>query len=375
MDRADAIVIGAGPAGLSCAAALKRLSLTVTVLEKADTVGSVWRRHYERLHLHTDRKHSGLPGMPMPSTFPKYPSRAQVVEYLECYASHFDVRPRLNSPVRTVRREGSSWRVELDSGSLTARVVVIATGWADFPNLPTWSGSCIYQGQVVHSSKYRNPSPYSGKRVLVVGFGNSAGEIALDLAEAGVDVTLAVRGSVQIVPRDLLGISIVSWAIFESRLPPRVADFVNAPAIRLALGSSENLGFKLSKKGPLRMVAEDRRVPLLDAGTLARIRDGSIKVRGAIDGLTADAVVFSKSPAEKFDGIILATGFRPDLRGLLPEDSGALDHDGIPVVSGRATCKPGLYFCGMIASSTGQLREIGIEAERIARLARAYSPR
>jgi cation diffusion facilitator CzcD-associated flavoprotein CzcO len=374
MVDADAIIVGAGPAGLACAAAMRQLGHKVAILEKAETVASVWRRHYERLHLHTDRGHSGLPGMTMPRTYPRYPSRAQVVEYLENYAAHFDLRPIFNSTVRAVRRDGSTWRVDTEQRSFVAPVVVIATGWADFPHLPTWPGSNAYKGSVIHSTEYNNPAAYAGKRVLVVGFGNSGGEIALDLAQANVDVTLAVRGPVQILPRELLGLPILTWAIAEARLPARMADFINAPAIRLAVGSVKHLGLKMASKGPRRMIEEDRRVPLLDVGTLARIRDGTIKVRGGIDRFTNDGVVFSDTPAETFDCIILATGFSPDLRKLLPEAKGVFDRHGMPLATGQATLEPGLFFCGLIASPTGQLREIGIEARRIARLAETYLP-
>ena len=103
---------------------------------------------------------------------------------------------------------------------LARAVVVIATGWADYPYSPTWPGMETFDGPILHSSRYRNPGPYRGQRVLVVGFGNSGGEIALDLAEAGVDVTVSVRGPVNILPRDLLGLPILDFAIAESRLPP-----------------------------------------------------------------------------------------------------------------------------------------------------------
>jgi cation diffusion facilitator CzcD-associated flavoprotein CzcO len=206
--------------------------------------------------------------------------------------------------------------------------------------------------------------------VLVVGFGNSGGEIALDLAELKIDVTLAVRGPVRILPRELLGLPILTWAIAQRHLPARVADALNAPAIRLAVGSIESLGMKRAAKGPRRMVEEDGRIPLLDVGTVAKIRAGAIKVRGAIDRVTPDGVVFSETGPEAFDAIILATGFRPDLRALLPDAMSVLDPAGKPLVSGKRTTAPGLFFCGAIASPTGQLREIGIEAERIAKLAK-----
>jgi len=369
----DAIIIGAGPAGLACAVTMRAAGLDVTVLEKADSVGAVWRRHYDRLHLHTDRNHSGLPGMAMPPIFPAYPSRAQMVEYLESYAARFEIKPVFNTTVSRVQRDGGLWYAEFAQDSVAAPVVVVATGIAGAPYRPSWPGLDAYGGEVLHSSQYRNPAPYAGRRVLVVGFGNSGGEIALDLADAGVDVALAVRSPVQILPRDLLGFPILSWAILYRRLPARLVDAVNAPVLRLAVGNFEKLGLRRAAKGPRRMVEEDARVPLIDIGTLARIRDGSIKVRGGIDRFAADGVVFTDGMAETFDAVIFATGFRPDLRRLIPDVEGVFDQHGMPLVTGRATDAPGLYFCGQITVPTGQLREIGIEAQRIAASVKAYT--
>jgi len=377
MRDTDALVIGAGPAGLACAAVLGRHGLHASILEKASTVGAVWRRHYDRLHLHTDRGHSALPGLPMPRDYPRYPSRAQVVAYLESYAAHFALRPEYGSAARAIRRTESGWRVETPARDWAAPIVVIATGWADFPHVPAWPGQASYTGEVLHSSAYRNPAPYAGRRVLVVGFGNSGGEIALDLAEAGIDVSMAVRSPVCILPRELLGLPILTWAIAQAGLPSGLADALNAPAIRLAVGSIERLGLMKAPKGPRRMIAEDGKIPLLDIGTVAAIRDGRIKVRGGIERFDAHGVRFEASPAtggeplsEAFDAVILATGFRPDLRPLLPDTPQALDARGQPRITGQAAA-PGLFFCGQHPSPTGQLREIGIEAERIGRLAAA----
>lgn len=369
MARKNSIVIGAGPAGLACAAALSRIGLQATIFEKADTVCAVWRRHYDRLHLHTDRSHSSLPGLPMPRSYPRYPDRDQVVAYLESYATHFDLHPLFGTKVTSVHPDGMDWQVETTTGSHLTSLVVIATGWADSPYTPSFPGMSVYQGQLLHSAVYRNPAPYAGKRVLVVGFGNSGGEIALDLAETKVDVTLAVRGPVKILPRDLFGLPLITWAITQSWLPPRVADFLNAPLIRLAVGSMRDTGLIELHKGPRRMIAEDHRIPLLDIGTLARIRDGSIKVRCGIDHFSADGVVFADGVAEPFDAVLFATGFRPDLRQLLPDFPALFDAQGLPRVTGKPTSQPGIYFCGHIVVPTGQLREIGIEAQRIARQA------
>lgn len=372
MRDADAIIVGAGPAGLACAVTMQAVRLKATVLEKADGVGAVWRRHYDRLHLHTDRNHSGLPGMAMPPIYPTYPSREQIVEYLESYAARFDIAPVFNTTVSRVRRDGARWCVDAEGSTISAPVVVVATGIADAPYRPLWPGLELYRGAVVHSSDYRNPAPYQGKRVLVVGFGNSGGEIALDIANAGIDVALAVRSPVQILPRELLGFPILSWAILYRRLPARMVDLINAPILRLAIGRIEDLGLRRAAKGPRQMVEEDGRVPLIDIGTLAGIRDGSIRVRGGIDRFASGGPIFDDGSSEKYDAIILATGFRPDLRELIPDVEGIFDKHGMPLVTGEATV-PGLYFCGQITSPTGQLREIGLEAQRIADSAKRYA--
>lgn len=351
---------------------MRAAGLDVTIFEKADNVGSAWRRHYDRLHLHTDRKHSGLPGMAMPKNYPLYPSRMEMVKYLETYAARFDIHPVFATEVSSLRYDGTRWCATTANGAVAAPVAVVATGIAGSPYRPAWPGMETYRGITAHSSDYGNPGPYLGKRVLVVGFGNSGGEIALDLAEAGVDVALAVRGPVQILPRDLLGLPIVTWAIMYRHLPARLVDIVNAPVLRLALGSMEKLGLRRAAKGPLQMISEDGRVPLIDVGTLRKIRDGSIRIRPGIDRLTENGVVFDDGRTEAFDAMILATGFRPDLRDLVPDVKDVLDQKGMPLAVGRSTAAPGLYFCGQVTSPTGQLREIGLEARRIAELARNY---
>lgn len=375
MPSTDAIVIGAGPAGLACAATLKNAGIAATVLDRASAVGSAWRRHYDRLHLHTDRGHSALPGLAMPRAYPKYPSRAQVVEYLDAYARKFDIAPRLNTTVTRIAADGDSWRVETGGESFRGPVVVVATGMAGWPARPNWPGADTFSGDILHSSEYRNPAPYAAKRVLVVGFGNSGGEIALDLAEASIAVSLAVRSPVRIVPRDLLGLPVLTWTIIEQYLPPRLADILNAPLIRLSIGSIEKLGLKKAAKGPLAMVNENGRIPLLDIGTVAAIRDGRIGVRPGIERFDGGVVVFTDGTHAAFDAVILATGYRPDLRPLLPDVEGVLDEAGLPRVSGGSTARPGLFFCSFRVAPTGQLREIGIEARRIAKQAKAHIAR
>ena len=366
----DAVVIGAGPAGLATAAALEARGLKAAILEKSGAVGAVWRRHYDRLHLHTDRARSALPGLEIPKACGRYPSRAHVVEYLEAYAETFALKPVFDAPVHAVRRDGRAWRAEAGENSRTAPIVVVATGSAGYPHVPAWPGMDEFGGPILHSSVYRNPAPFAGKRVLVIGCGNSGAEIALDLAEAGVDVTLAVRGPVNVIPRELFGVPILAWGLAGRLFPARIADIVNAPLLRFAIGRIETLGLKRSPKGPLQAIEEDGRVPVIDIGTLDAIRDGRITLRGEVTSFARDSAVFRRSPPERFGAVILATGFRPDLRALLPDAKGVLSATGAPLVSGKATAEPGLFFCGAIPSAIGQFRQIGVEAVRIAEAAR-----
>ena len=370
MPDAETIVVGAGPAGLACAAALRRSGGSIIVLEKADRVAASWRHHYDRLHLHTHKRQSGLPGLPMPAAYPKYPSRDQLVAYLEDYAAHHRIAPRFGTAVLGVRQR-AGWVVETDTMTLTAGNVIFATGIAGWPLRPAWPGMDSFPGRLIHSSDYANPKPFSRCRVLVVGLGNSGGEIAMDLCDAGNDVSLSVRSPVNVVPRDLLGIPILTLAILQRSLPYKLVDALNAPILRLAIGDLERFGLRRPAKGPMTQVAEDGKIPLLDIGTIDRIRRGLITVRPGIARMSGADVHFDDGARAPFDVIIQATGYRPSLRSLLSDHQDVLDRSGAPIVCGRPTGHPGLFFCGHIAVATGQLREIGLEAERIAATIRA----
>ncbi|MDJ0613779.1 MAG: NAD(P)/FAD-dependent oxidoreductase [Rhizobiaceae bacterium] len=365
----DVIIVGAGPAGLSCAATLQCAGLTVQVLERAGAVGESWRNHYDRLHLHTSKKRSGLPMKEMPEDYPRYPSRAQVVEFLEDYASGFEIQPIFNADVKSITRDGNDWKIKFGRKSLKAKSVIVAAGNAIRPKRPEWPGMDDFKGEIVHSQNYKNPKPYKGRKTLVVGFGNSGGEIALDLAEHKVECGLCVRGAVNIIPRELFGVPIQELGFLQKIFPYRVVDAINRPVLASVIGSYAKLGLRKAPKGPLAMIVEDKRIPLIDIGTLDAVRRGEITVHPAIKRFVKDGVEFENGETVNYERVILATGYQTDLRDMLPEVSaGVLDGQGAPIASGVATSENGLYFCGYSVTPSGLLFTIKNEAENLATL-------
>lgn len=358
------LIIGAGPAGLAIAGCLRKQGLDFTLVEQADAVGSSWRRHYERLHLHTARQHSALPFLPFPRGTDRYPSRAQVIEYLELYARHFRIDPLFGCEVLRLTRDDEGWIADTSVGCLRAQRVVIATGVNALPSVPSWPGRERFRGELIHSSNYRSGEPFRDRRVLVAGFGNSAGEIAVDLHEHGARVMLAVRSAVNVVPRDMLGLPILSISIALGWLSPRIADALAAPLVRFTVGNIERLGLRKSVQGPLTEIALRGRVPLLDHGTLRLIRAGNIEVVGEVTELGETSAHFRDGRSREVDALVAATGFNSGLERLLePRDlPGPASKARLP----GPTAERGLYFCGFAVSGTGMLRDIGIEARRIA---------
>ena len=363
----ETLVIGASAAGLATAAQLRARGRAFEIVEAEHVVAASWRRHYDRLHLHTPKAFSGLPGLAMPTRWPRYPARDQVVEYLELYQRHFDLRPHFGEDVHRVAPVDGSWEATTSNGVWRADNVVVATGRARVPVRPTWPGMDDFRGDLLHSSEFRNGDPWIGRPVLVVGFGNSACEQALDLVERGAAVHLAVRSPVNVLPRDIFGVvPVLPLGIMMRRLPTRVADGLAWPMVRMTVGDVTKVGLRKLPYGPNTQIARDHRVPVLDIGTMNVIKDGRITVHGAVERFTEHGVVFADGSELAVDAVILATGYRAALGDFLVGWEAVCDDAGTPTVSGAPTALDGLYFCGMFVSPAGMLREIGLEATRIA---------
>lgn len=369
MEWVPTVIVGGGPAGIATAAGLRRRGIDAIVLERGPSVAPAWRRHYERLHLHTNKQISGLPGRPMPSDYPRYPSRDQVAHYLDEYAEAEEVEVRLGLEVTGCHRRGEWWVVKTAEGdTFETGHVVLATGLNETPVIPKYANQESYRGDLIHSARYRNGAPYQGKHVLVVGFGNSGGEIALDLLEHGAHPHVSIRSPSVVVPRDLFGIPILTIARWLSVLPPRVADSLSKPILWAVVGDLSRIGVPVAPWGPMEQIATKHKIPMLDVGTITAIRTGKIVTEPGIERFTEDGVVFTSGTSEPFDAVIFATGFVPGVDSILDSTEALLDEEGFPLVSGDATSSPGLYFVGFNEPPTGRLRQIGIEAERVAEL-------
>ena len=368
MEKCDAVVIGAGPAGLAVAACLIRHGRQPLVLERAGDLGASWRSHYERLHLHTVKTHSALPGLPFPASAPRYVSRQGVVDYLAAYAAHHRIVPRVGMAVDAIVARDAGWQVATSTGQrFAAPAVVIATGANNRPNRAEFSGQASFAGRIVHSGDYRNAEPFRGRRVLVVGMGNTGAEIALDLAEQGATAALSVRSPVNIVYRDVLGRPSQLTSIALARLPGRWGDAIARWLCTVTVGDIDRYGLKRSDLSPLRQLREHGRTPVIDIGTLARIQSGEIAVYPGIDRYTPEGVRFVDGREAPFDAVVLATGYRAGVEQLFPETDVPLDANGMPRdVIGRGALR-GAYFVGFdLRQPGGLLRTIGLQAEEVA---------
>ncbi|WP_330345118.1 NAD(P)/FAD-dependent oxidoreductase [Streptomyces longwoodensis] len=364
-------VIGGGPGGLAAAYALRAQGVRAVVLEKSDRVGASWRGHYDRLHLHTTRRLSALPGLAMPRRFGRWVSRDDVVRYLEKYAEHHELEIVTGVEVSRVERspDGTGWLLHATGGRrLTGAAVVVATGFNHTPRVPDWPGRDTYTGEFLHASAYRDGAPYAGRDVLVVGVGNTGAEIAVDLVESGAErVRLAVRTAPHIVRRSTAGWAAQYTGVLVRRLPVALVDRLARPMARLSVPDLSAHGLPRPGTGLYSRVTEGA-IPVQDVGLIDAVRTGRVEVVGAVEGFEDGEVLLADGGRISPDTVIAATGYVRALEGLVGH-LGVLDGRGRPVVHGARTPSgaPGLYFTGFTNPISGMLRELAIDAQRIAK--------
>ena len=365
----EAVVIGAGPGGLAAAAMLRRAGVDTLVVDRADAVAASWRGHYERLHLHTVRWLSHLPGFHIPREYGKWVARADVVRYLEDYAAHHRLDVQLQTTVERVDRAGDGWVLRTPTGDIAARYVVVATGHNHTPELPGWPGQDSFSGEVLHASRYRDATPYVGKSVLVVGSGNTGAEIAVDLVETGArEVEIAIRTPPHIVLREKYGVPSLALGVLFRHLPAQVFDPIAAAMRKVDIGDLSPYGLPTPTDGLYERIKRDDAIPLIDVGFIDALKAGQVTVVPAVTGYDGVDVLLADGSRRQPDVVIAATGYRRALEPLVGH-LGVLGPDGRPTVRGSTThaVAPRLWFTGFTNPISGMFRELGIDAKRIAR--------
>jgi putative flavoprotein involved in K+ transport len=370
----DVIVLGAGAAGLAVAAQLKARGVHAVVLERGPGVATSWRGRYDRLHLHTIRRLSGLPGFPIPREYGRWISRDDLVRYLEAYAERFGLDVRTGTTVQRVKSAADRWSVRLDDGSeQSAQTVVVATGYLHTPMVPPWPGRETWTGTLTHSADYRNAEPYRGQDVLVVGPGNSGAEIATDLAEGGAaSVRLAIRTPPHIVRRDKAGWPAQMNGVLLGGLPERTFNAMAATMARMEMPDLRPYGIERPAEGLKTRLRTQRYVPVQDVGIVRDVMSGRVRPVAAVQGFTATSVLLADGTSVQPDAVIAATGYETGLSDLF-EDPSLFDETGVPRVHGGGPARPGLFFMGFDVTLGGMLRQVAIESRRVARAVRDYS--
>ncbi|XP_060180878.1 probable indole-3-pyruvate monooxygenase YUCCA10 [Lycium barbarum] len=366
------IIVGAGPAGLATSACLKKFSIPNLILEKEDCYSPMWKKYaYDRLHLHLAKQFCQLPHIPFPSSSPTYMPKKEFIQYLDNYASYFDITPLYKRKVELANFDESTrkWNVKVRNGNsgdveeYFSKFLVVATGEASYPFIPEVPGLESFKGEAIHTTQYKDGEKFKGKSVLVVGCGNSGMEIALDLANHGARTSIIVRSPIHLISREMgyLGLMLLKY-----KVAPTLVDSIMMILSKLIYGDvSKYYGVKRPKEGPFASKLKYGKYPIFDVGTHQKIKSGEIQVLPAMTRIRGNDVVFENGNSHQFDVIVFATGFKRTTHNWLQGDDYLLNEDGFPKPEfpDHWKGKNGLYCVGL---SRRGLYGIAFDAQNIA---------
>ena len=371
--KPDAVVIGAGPSGLAVARELRhRHGISALVVDKAAAPAVSWRNRYDNFRLNTNGFLSHLPGQRIPLTAGRWPTKEDMVRYFDRYVRQQDITLALGCEVNRIDRAANGWLVDTSSGEIRSSAVVLATGKYRTPVVPPWPGLGQFTGEVVHSGDFRNAWPFAGRDVLVVGAGNSAGDIAVQLAQDGARrVWLAVRTPPHLVRRAIGPVPSDIFLELFARVPARVVDPAIAQLNRLLFGDLSVYGFQRPPLGLKATVEQRGRIPTLADELVDAVRSGRVEVVAAVAAVESRRVILDDGMAVKPEVIVAATGFSTDLDGLVGH-LGVLDEDGDPRGGFASHLGDGMFAIGYGIPPNGPLRAIRLAATPLAGQIAAY---
>lgn len=313
-DWLDVVVIGAGQAGLAAGYYLQRARFSFQILESSSEISGSWSHYYRSLRLFSPARYSSLPGLRFPGDPTRYPTRNEVMAYLRQYAHHFQLPVVLNSQVVSVRRYGDGFVVETEKRPYFARAVICATGAFNQPIIPTIPGLDQFTGTILHSYNYQHPEIFREQRVVVVGAGNSAVQIAAELGQVA-HTTLASLHPIRWQAQKVWGFDVHFWARVlridtSSTLPPSERTVIDSGNYR------------------------------------AGMERGVFDRQPMFTSFSEKGVVWQDDTTESVDTVIFATGYRPNLDFVAGLD--IFDEQGhVAQVNGASSKVMGLYFNGL----------------------------
>jgi cation diffusion facilitator CzcD-associated flavoprotein CzcO len=371
--RPDVIVIGAGPSGLAVARELEhRHRVSALVVDKAAAPAVSWRNRYDNFRLNTNGFLSHLPGQRIPLTAGRWPTKEDMVRYFDRYVRCQNITLALGCEVNRIDQSAEGWLVDTSSGQIRTPAVVLATGKYHTPVVPPWPGLSHFTGEILHSGDFRNAWPFRGRDVLVVGAGNSAADIAVQLADDGArKIWLAVRTPPHLVRRAMGPIPSDVFLELFARVPAGMVDPLIAQLNRLLFGDLSVYGFRRPPLGLKATVEQRGRIPTLADELVDAVRAGRVEVVAAVAAVESRRVILDDGTAVTPEVIVAATGFSTDLDGLVGH-LGVLDEQGDPHGGFASHLGDGMFAIGYGIPPRGPLRAIRLAARPLAGQVAAY---
>jgi putative flavoprotein involved in K+ transport len=367
------VIVGAGPCGLALSRQLRhQRGIDALVLDRADAPAWSWRRRYDGFRLNTCGYWSHLPGQHLPRGSGRWPTRDDMVSYFQDYASQQGLRLRLGTEVDRLDRGSRDWQLGIGGETLTAASVVVATGNYHTPRWPSWPGAAAFTGELLHAADYSRAGAYAGRDVLVVGCGNSATDIAVQLGDGVARrVRMSVRTPPHLVPRAVAGVPVDAFSSLFTHLPVPVLDHAAALMRRVWLGDLSAKGLPLPRQGIYSALRDAGRIPTLGDRLVPMVEDGRVDVVAAVESFTADSVVLADGTSIRPEVVIAATGYDHGLESMVGHLD-VLDDDGGPRANGIPSAAPGLWFSGYEEPLIGPLRSFRRQSAGLARDVASY---